>query len=647
MKAIPFLSALGATLFAACGLALGQANINEGLETAKIYVDVVNGSDSNPGTQAKPFKTLTKATAVADANNMKSVGTHVYLAPGYYREGVSLTSHSNTTTLPITFEATAAGTIVSGADLWNAWKPVTGKPGVYSKPWPYAWGLCPLDSGGPLEQNITLRREMVFVSGVSLTQVLTLNQLGLGSFFVDETGGTIYIYPPAGTNIGSAAIEIPTRASIFSAVNRSNIVLRGLTFQYGNPCRNSDQVSFGGSNNILIDSSSFKWSNAGGIGFSGTNHFTVQNSLAKHNGERGFHAIESKYGLWTSNEADYTNWRGAQGGIYGWQGGGFHFFAEHNNTVNGAKMLFNMTHGTHWDTDDENDTSTNVLAVGNLRVGVFFEKSQGPISLSNSYVCGNSLLGLYFDGGVSLRASTYVTLDSNVIAYNFDAQIPSIGVQGGVPIQVTNYETNEVYNLLTNNLTMTSNQIGGTAGEQLFDDFDQAGSAWTGFVSTLGSDHNVWWNPAKQPFTEPEPAYFTTVTWPVWKSTTGQDSHSTYGKPTVDPTGPCQVTADAPDFWLVDFDQGALTVTHGSPAVYTLLEIPLDGYNVATTFTSNGVSAIPGTTSSWSATSLPGSGSVQFTVQTSASTPPGNYPITLAAHSGNLMRTVTVELNVQ
>ena len=646
MKALFPLSSAVALALALCGLAAGQANVNEGLEKANIYVDAVNGSDSNPGTKTAPYQTLVKATTVAEANNQKSVGTHIWIAPGYYREGVGLSLHTNTTTLPVTYEATGTGTIVSGADLFHNWKPVTGMAGVYSNVWPYQWGNCPIDTGGPFEQQIVLRREMVFVSGVSLTQVLTLNQLGVGSFYVDETNGVIYIYPPVGTNIGSAAIEVPTRASIFSAVNRSNIVLRGLTFQYGNPCRGVDQVSFAASNNILIDGDSFKWSNGGGIGFSGTNSFTVQNSVARHNGVRGFHAIESKNGLWTNDEADYNNWRGSQGGIYGWQGGGFHFFAQHSNTVNGAKLLFNQTHGVHWDTDDENDSMTNVLAVGNLRVGVFVEKSEGPVSLANSDVCGNSLLGLYFDGGVSLRASTYVTLNNNVIAYNSNAQIPSIGVQGGVPIQVTNYETNQVYNLLTNKLTITSNMIGGTSGQQLFNDFDQAGG-WNGFLSTLASDYNTWWNPNKLSFTEPVPAYFTNVTWPAWLKTTGQDTHSTYGKPSVDPTGPCKVLADAPDFWFVDYDQGSLTVPHGSSAVYTLLEIPLDGYNLTTTFSANGVSGVPGATASWSATSLPGAGSVQFTVKTSSSTPAGTYPITLAAHSGNLIRNVTVSLIVQ
>ena len=101
------------------------------------------------------------------------------------------------------------------------------------------------------------------------------------------------------------------------------------------------------------------------------------------------------------------------------------------------------------------------------------------------------------------------------------------------------------------------------------------------------------------------------------------------------------------DFWFVDQDQGALTVTRGSSAVYTLLEIPVGGFNSTTTLTDSGVSQVPGATASWSVTSLPGLGSVTYTVTTGAATPRGRYPILLAAHSGNIMRTVTVSLTVK
>jgi len=47
-----------AGILLACSSAWGQAKVNENLETASIYVDVKVGSDSNPGTQTAPFKTI-------------------------------------------------------------------------------------------------------------------------------------------------------------------------------------------------------------------------------------------------------------------------------------------------------------------------------------------------------------------------------------------------------------------------------------------------------------------------------------------------------------------------------------------------------------------------------------------------------------
>jgi hypothetical protein len=44
-------------------LAIAQANINENLETATLYVDVINGNDSNPGTQQLPLQDHRKIRA--------------------------------------------------------------------------------------------------------------------------------------------------------------------------------------------------------------------------------------------------------------------------------------------------------------------------------------------------------------------------------------------------------------------------------------------------------------------------------------------------------------------------------------------------------------------------------------------------------
>jgi hypothetical protein len=631
------------------GIAHGQANINEKQETVFLYVDGSTGSDTNPGTQSRPFKTISHAAGVAEANKQKNIGTRVTINPGTYRESILLASNSKDTSLPITFEAAATGTVtVSGSDVWTGWQPYAGKTGAYTSTWPYTWGLCPAPAGGPLLQNINLRREMIFVNGTPLTQVLTLSQLALGTFFVDETNAIVYIYPPLKTNINTSTVEVATRSAPFTAYNKTDIVLRGMNFTEANSCRDNDAATFFGGSNILIDTDTFNWNNSGALHLNIITNFTVQNSFANHNGQRGFNSYEAKNGLWTSNEADYNNWRGAQGGIYGWAAGGFHFFAQHDNTVNGAKMFFNMSHGIHWDTDDANDSADSMIVAYNLRDGIVVEASEGPVTISNSHVCFNAPLSLYYDGGMALRLSTYVTLAGNVFARNLVSEIPITGIQGGVPLSVTNYETGQQYNLLTTNLTLTSNTIAGGANEHLFLDFDQAGSAWTEFLSTLDSDDNDWWNgTVAKPFTVPEPSYFTTINWAKWLSTTGQDKHSTFASPSGNPTAACQVSPDGPDLWFVNPNNGALTVSAGNPAVYTMLLIPIGAFSSKTTFSSYGVGFVPGAKASWSAASVTGSGSVTFTVTTSSSTPSGTYPITLAAHAGSLAKTVTVSLIVQ
>src|SRR5579864_655824 len=67
-----------------------QANVNENLETVSIYVDGVNGSDSNPGTQSKPLKTIGAAASMAVANNHNSIGSRVIINPATYRESITI-----------------------------------------------------------------------------------------------------------------------------------------------------------------------------------------------------------------------------------------------------------------------------------------------------------------------------------------------------------------------------------------------------------------------------------------------------------------------------------------------------------------------------------------------------------------------------
>ncbi len=124
--------------------AFGQANVNESLETANVYVNGTTGSDSNPGTESKPLKTIGAAASMAESNNHASIGTKVTIEAGTYRESITMSHSSKDTSLPITIEASTNGTvIVSGAVLYTGWSEYSANKSIYTTSWTNDWGTCP------------------------------------------------------------------------------------------------------------------------------------------------------------------------------------------------------------------------------------------------------------------------------------------------------------------------------------------------------------------------------------------------------------------------------------------------------------------------------------------------------------------------
>src|SRR5216684_2165317 len=174
------------------GSAFGQAKVNESLETAPLYVDTLNGQDSNSGTQQKPLKTIGAAASKAETNNQSSIGTKVIINPGTYRESITLSKNNKDTSLPITFQAATNGTvIVSGATVYSGWGTYSLNNSIYTNSWTNNWGECPQLTSCPYQQNIMMRQEMVVVNGTALTQVLSLGQMLQGTFYVDENANQI------------------------------------------------------------------------------------------------------------------------------------------------------------------------------------------------------------------------------------------------------------------------------------------------------------------------------------------------------------------------------------------------------------------------------------------------------------------------
>jgi hypothetical protein len=640
-------SAVCAIAFALTQAAWGwaQADVNESLETVQLYVNAQTGSDTNPGTSAKPLKTIGAAAAVAETNNQKNVGTRVTILPGTYRETVNLQATGKDTTAPETFQAQTKGTaIVSGGDVWTGWQASAGNPKVFVHSWPYQWGLCPAAPSGPTEQPIVRRREMIFVNGQPLTQVLAANQLQPGTFFADETHGQVSIEPAGGTAPTASNVEVAVRQNLFNVYNKSDVVLRGLTFEHSDSCRwNASAVSVSAiqqkGSNILVDSDNFLWNNGQGLNITGVNDVTVINSVARHNGEAGFGGYKLQYSLWQSDDASYNNWRGAQGAYYNWNSSGAHFMLMRNQTINGLTAAYNETHGIHWDTDNADISAGGVVASRNLLAGAFVEDNEGPTLISNSDICG-AQLNTSSNIGVGVKDSTFVTLSGDTLTNSGGGQIVLTGPAGGEP--VPNWQTGQTSQMLTENLTLTNNVIEGGSGAAFVDGY-LSGTDWTSLSSTLVSDYNTW-NPAAGAFIVPTPQHGTKLNVAGWQALTGQDKHS--AAPATVPPVPavCQITPDSADFWLI-LNQASNTVSRGQQTSFGA-EVVAAGFNGTVTLGALGVTNIPGATGKWSAGSIAGGRASSFTVQTSASTPAGNYPITFTASGAGVIHTVTVSLVV-
>lgn len=634
--------------------ASAQANVNESLELYSFWVDASVGSDSNPGTQALPFKTISYAASQAVANNQAGKGTHVWINDGTYRESISLTGSKSDTSLPITFEATNHGkAIVSGSILYTEWATYSGNSSIYTSSWNNNWGLCATvtgcDPGTYPQPNIMLRQEVVAVNGTVLTEVLSIGQMQTATFYVDTTNKLIYVWPPSKTDMTTASVEVASEPTLLSLSGKSNIVVRGLVFQYANSCRSNPAVSVGGTasispTNILFDSDTFQWNNGQALAIDNpTTYFTVENSSAVHNGDSGFQSYETQYGLWQNDLAAYNNWRGAQGAYYACNVAGFHPWAAHNDTLSGFTTQYNQSYGIHWDDDNVSISGSGLIASENLLSGLFIEKDPGPVAISSSYVCNQT--SPISGAGFAVRNSESVSFTNGVIYNNAAAQIAVIGQAGG--IQVSDWLTGTTYNLITQDLVNTGNIIEGTASNQLlFSDASLNGADWTTFLLGFNSNNNTWWNPDNSTgeFVVPVPSFSTSESLAGWQTTTLADLNSTFAQPAGSPQTACAVSADANDYWLIASANTA-TMDDSGQATFTFTVMPLHNFSGNVKFTVDGVTEVPGlSASSMSTISISGTGTL--TITGASTTAPGTYPITVIGNSGNHTHTVTVNLVV-
>jgi len=481
-----------------------------------IHVDNQNpsASDSNPGSESAPLKTLNKAVQLAEASNKQSVPVTVYVHTGTYRESVAFNFSNTSKPAPITFQAVPLESVViSGSDVWTGWKR-QGSTKTYTRSWTYNWGA---PGRGATHPPIVGRREMVFVNGVLLKQVLSSAELVDESFFVDEAVDTLYIRTNSDPN--TAKTEVAIRAGLFVVNSRSNITIKGLVFQHDTSSGDASAVRIENSSNILVEDCDFLWNGWGGLRIYNFRTATVRRTVANHNGGRGTEAGRGTNLLLEDNETSFNNWRGFSGGYTGHNVAGAKHLRIHGAVYKNQIAIDNKARGFWLDFDSQDVLFDGIIMLGNLEAGIGVEANQGPIEIKNSAICNNTTYG-----GIISSNSENVTVTDNVIYNNTNTQLRWYGASHSRP--VNNWETGQTFDLYAKNWTIRGNIIAGTSSNQLL--MYVTDSPADLFLNSLSANDNIYWNPVIGGFRADGDTNFS-----GWKIRTGEDGNSKFADPTT------------------------------------------------------------------------------------------------------------------
>jgi hypothetical protein len=608
-----------------------QANVVENQATY-VYVDAKAGSDGNSGAQTAPFKTIQAAITKANAFNQQGIGVKVIVNAGVYREAVTIGS-SKASSATLTVQAAVAGAaIIAGSNVITGWSQQNST--TWQTPWSNTNGFCAVPSGWPTSYApIIQRTEMIFVNDIPLTQVMSFNDMKPGTFFFSDAYQQLHIAPPTGTNMATAVVEAGIRPATLTVTGRNNLVLRGLVFRHAANCLNTAGAGIYNSNNVLVDSVQAIWNNWGGLGVYTSTNFTVQNSVASYNGGAGILGDQDKNSLYSFNETDYNNWRGAQGAFYDWAMGGAKLFQMRTSTVQNHFAYNNQAEGLWFDTDNQNITVNNATLAGNVMAALQIERDEGPITVQNSHFCTSGQ-------GINVLTAPRLAITNNTFYNNsgtnkYQAEIFIGGQAGGKTIN--DYITGQAYTLFTTGMVLSGNTFQNASSGQLVFGTYLNGTDWTQFATTLKASNNTWYDPAvANSFKIPSKI----VNLAGWQSSVQTDYSSVWQIPVASPAQFCAAPPPSLADFSVNLDSNSYTMSAGK-AVATARVNSL-GYGAVKLQ----VSGLPsGVTASLSQTSLV-SGAVTLTITASKTAATQTVPIILWGISGSRVHSVTFYLSV-
>jgi len=381
-----------------------------------VGVDHPNASDSNSGLSPDhPFKTLSRGVAPL------SPGDTLSIMEGVYREvlGVGVDGLPDSPIVVRAYPGDEGSVVIRGSDVVTGWTHDGGD--VWSVPW-QPLPLLEYPPSYPDVDEFARRREMVFVNGDPLEQVLSPTGLAAGRFWVDDGVGRIRIHYQGDPN--TAGVEIAARSEGVMARGRSHHVYRGLRVEHVTTEMWIGAMALGP--HARVENCRVEHNNGNGIEAYADS--VILSTHSNHNGRLGI-ALAGNNSLLDSCETSHNSWR------YGpeWDAGGIKVAAA--NLPSGIRIArhtsgHNNGPGVWLDTVGSGNVIEASLLEGNVSRGLEIEAAIGPNWVINNVIDGTVKAndGSTPDGaGISLLVARDTYIYNNTIV---DAGGPGIVIGG-------------------------------------------------------------------------------------------------------------------------------------------------------------------------------------------------------------------------
>lgn len=312
------------------------------------------GKDNNSGKSPGSPLTVEKAIALAPR------GATIVFRGGVYRGfDAKITKKLTLQAYPREKPLLKGSTILKG---WVADGSTWRKDGwTYS--FPKNMGQEFIDPKYPLAGH----RDMVYVNGDSLKQVVSKANVKPGTFYVDARNNKLYI----GSNPAGKTVESTTKEMAFGLVSNrqvsaSGTKIRGLGFAH----YAEDAIEVMKTNNVTLENNTFVWNGLRGASFRESTDAIIRGNIFSYNGMHGVRAGKGARFLIEGNTFSYNS---------------IERFRK-NYTAAGMKVA--TTSGTVW---------RNNLFEHNFGSGMWLDVSSINATINNNTIRNNETIGIMFE----------------------------------------------------------------------------------------------------------------------------------------------------------------------------------------------------------------------------------------------------------